>query len=350
MNPNRKTELLVGLFLLVGLAMVGAIILQFGRVNELFKDSYTLTLAFPNAPGIKKGSPVYLGGSRIGKVKDTPLLEADSSGVTLQIEVFGDKRIPKSSTFLVGTNGLMGDALIDIKITQKTDAGPITEFYAFDHNVIIQGAREGGLGGLQDSAASAAKKVDVALDDVKLALTDVRTAMKKINEGALSDQVIGDFKESMEHLKNTMTRVDEKVLGEENAANLKIAISDIKDAAGSFKKSATNFEATTAKLSPMIDKLDPAIAKADKVMIRADEALTSVKKAADELATVGRTLRTGNGLMAALMNDPELKKEFSSLIGNLKQRGILRYKDLSDEAPAPAAPPSSDARRQLFKR
>lgn len=347
MNPNRKTELLVGLFLLVGLAMVGAIILQFGRVNELFRDSYTLTLAFPNAPGIKKGSPVYLGGSRIGKVKDKPLLEPDSSGVTLQIEVFGDKRIPKNSTFLVGTNGLMGDALIDIKIHQKEDGSPITDFYAFDHEEIIEGAREGGLGGLQDSAASAAKKVDVVLDDVKLALTDVRTAMKKINEGALSDQVITDFKQSMEHLNKTMTRVDEKVLGEENAANLKAAISDIKDAAGSFKKSASNLETTTAKLDPMIEKLDPAVAKVDKVMTRADEALVSVKKAADEFATTARSLRTGDGLLAALMNDAELKKEFASLIRNLKERGVLRYKDLSEEAPAP---PATDARRQLFKR
>lgn len=348
MNPNRKTELLVGLFLLVGLTMVGALILQFGRVNEMFTDSYTLKLAFPNAPGIKKGSPVYLGGSRIGKVKDTPLLEPDSSGVTLEIEVFGDKRVPISSTFLVGTNGLMGDALIDIKIHGKDDGTPITEFYAFDHANVIQGSRDGGLGGLQDTAASAAKKVDVVLDDVKLALIDVRTAMKKVNEGALSDDVVSNFKQSMEHLNKTMTRVDDKVLGEENAANLKAAISDIKDAAASFKKTATTLETTTAKLGPMFDKLDPAIAKADKVMTSANDALTSVKKGADDFASIARTMRTGNGLMAALLNDPELKSEFKSLIGNLKTRGILRYKDIPDVAPAPAAPPS--ARRGLFDR
>jgi phospholipid/cholesterol/gamma-HCH transport system substrate-binding protein len=346
MNPNRKTELLVGLFLLVGLAMVGALILQFGRMSELFTDSYTLKLAFPNAPGIKKGSPVYLGGSRIGKVKDKPVLEPDSSGVTLDIEVFGDKRIPKSSTFLVGTNGLMGDALIDIKIHGTADGSPITDFYAFDHPDVIEGARDGGLGGLQDTAASAAKKVDAALDDVKLALGDVRTAMKKINEGALSDSVIADFKDSMEHLNQTMTRVDEKVLGEENAANLKAAIGDIKDAAASFKKTAANLETTSGKLGPMIDKLDPAIAKADKVMTSADEALSAVRKGADDFAAIARAMRSGNGLVAALLNDPELKAEFSALITNLKERGILRYKDLTDEQPAPAP----DARRQLFKR
>jgi ABC-type transporter Mla subunit MlaD len=152
--------------------------------------------------------------------------------------------------------------------------------------------------------------------------------MKKVNEGALSDEVIGNFKQSMEHLNKTMTRVDDKVLGEENAANLKAAISDIKDAAASFKKTATNLETTTAKLGPMFDKLDPAIAKADKVMTSADEALTSVKKGVDDFAAIARTMRSGNGLMAALLNDPELKSEFKSLIGNLKERGILRYKDL----------------------
>lgn len=348
MNPNRKTELLVGLFLLVGLTMVGALILQFGRVNEMFSDSYTLKLAFPNAPGIKKGSPVYLGGSRIGKVRDKPLLEPDSSGVTLEIEIFGDKRVPKSSSFLVGTNGLMGDALIDIKIDLKDDGSDITDFYPFDYDKIIDGSRDGGLGSLQDTAASAAKKVDVVLDDVKLALTDIRTAMKKVNEGALSDDVISDFKQSMEHLNKTMTRVDDKVLGEENAANLKAAISDIKDAAASFKKTATNLETTTAKLGPMFDKLDPAIAKADKVMTSADQALTSVKKGVDDFAAIARSMRSGDGLMAALLNDPELKGEFKALIGNLKERGILRYKDLSEPAPAPA--PNSEGRRGLFNR
>jgi hypothetical protein len=55
MNPNRKTELLVGLFLLVGLLMVGAIILQFGRVAKTSRTpTPSLKVSFPNAPGIKQ--------------------------------------------------------------------------------------------------------------------------------------------------------------------------------------------------------------------------------------------------------------------------------------------------------
>ena len=86
MNPNRKTELLVGLFLLVGLLMLGGLVLQFGSVRQAFRDTYNLSVAFPNAPGNNAGSPVDLGGSRIGKVKGKPLLKEDSSGVIIEIE------------------------------------------------------------------------------------------------------------------------------------------------------------------------------------------------------------------------------------------------------------------------
>ncbi len=350
MNANRKNELLVGIFLIVGMAMMGAIILQFGRISESFRDTYTLKVAFPNAPGIKESSPVYLGGSRIGKVRGKPVLKPDSSGIILELAIFADRLIPRDSTFGVSTEGLMGDALIEIKIAEME--GPITDFYPFDYEPVIEGSKSGGMSGLQDTAEAAARKVELALDDVRTAMIDVKSAMKKVNEGALSDQVIGDFRASMEHLKNTMTRVDSQVFGDENAANLKNAISDIKDAAASFKKSAANVETATEKIGPMIDKLDPAVAKAEKVMTSADEALASLKKGADDFAAVARSMRSGNGLLAALLNDPELKNEFSDLISNLKRRGILFYRDsAAKEAETETRPsPAGEARRQLFRR
>lgn len=348
MNSNRKTELLVGLFLLVGLIVVGAIILQFGRISENFRATYVLQVTFPNAPGIKSGSPVFLGGSRVGKVRGTPILKPDSSGVVLELELYNDKLVPRDATFSVGTVGLMGDALIDIKIAEHE--GPITEFYPFDYAEIIEGDKGGGLSGLQETAEAAAKKVDSALVDVKEALVDIKAAMKKINEGALSDQVIGDFKESMEHLNNTLTRVDEKVLGEENAENLKQAIGSIKDAAESFKRGAVHLEEGTAKFGPLMDKLEPTLVKADRVMERADEALVSIKKGADDFSGLARSMRTGNGLLAALLNDGELKNEFSDLISNLKRRGVLFYRDSKGKEVEESQTPAPDARLPLFGR
>ena len=333
-DSDKKTEMLVGLFLFVGLLLLGGLILQFGRVREVFKDTYHLRVAFPNASGIKDGSPVFLGGSRVGKVSQKPTLNATFTGVILDLELFHDVMIPADATFSIGSAGLMGDALIDI----KPSGNETKDFLPHDHAKIIEGTKSGGLSDLQSQAEVVGKKVDIVLDDVRTALVDVKSAMEKINKGALSDATITDFKESMEHFNKTMTRVDEKVLGEENAANLKAALAEFKEAATSFKNASKNIEESSKRLGPMFDKLDPAIAKADKVMTTADESLQSIKKAADSFATAARNITSSKGLLGALMNDTELKTDFKDLISNLKRNGVIFYRDSTEKEKAKAEP------------
>lgn len=326
-DSDKKTEMLVGLFVLVGLLMLGGLILTFGRVREVFKDTYELRVAFPNASGIKENSPVFLGGSRVGKVKTKPKLNSTFTGVIIDLEIFHDVMIPSDASFAIGSAGLMGDALVEIKPSGKeTDV-----FLPHDYDKVIEGEKAGGLSDLQSTAQEVGKKVDVVLDEVKIALVDVKQAMSKINKGALSDDTIQDFKQGMEHLNSTLKRVDEKVLGEENAATLKTALAELKDAATSFKTAAKSVEESSKKLGPMFDKLDPAIAKADKVMATADESLQSIKKAADTFAVVGNNVAASKGLLGALMNDQRLMMDFRDLIYNFKVNGPLWYKDTAEK-------------------
>ncbi len=326
-DSDKKTEMLVGLFLFIGLMLLGGLILTFGRVREVFKDTYHLQVAFPNASGIKEGSPVFLGGSRVGKVDKKPRLNENFTGVILDVELFKDVMIPADATFGIGSAGLMGDALVEIKPSGKqTDV-----FLPHDYDKIIEGEKGGGLNDLQSQAEQVAKKVDVVLDDVRVALKDVQSAMGKVNKDALSDTTIQNFKEGMEHLNNTLKRVDDKVLGEENAQTLKTALADLKEAAASFKNASKNVEESSKKLSPMFDKLDPAIAKADKVMTEADATLQSIKKASDGFAVVAANISSGKGLLGALMNDQRLMTDFRDLIYNFKVNGPLWYKDTAEK-------------------
>ncbi len=338
-DSDKKTEMLVGLFLFVGLLLLGGLILQFGRVREIFKDTYHLRVAFVNASGIKDGSPVFLGGSRVGKVTQKPTLNDTFTGVIVELELFKDVMIPADASFSIGSAGLMGDALVEIKPTGK----PTDVFLPHDYHKIIEGEKAGGLSDLQSTANAVGEKVDVVLDEVKIALKDIKEAMHKVNHGALSDTTIQNFKEGMEHLNSTLKRVDEKVLGDENAQTLKTALTDLKDAATSFKSAAKNFEESSKKLGPMFDKLDPAIAKADKVMTTADGSLQSIKKAADSFAVAAASLSSSKGLLGALMNDQPLKNDFRDLIYNFKINGPLWYKDTAEKLRAEEAKKQQEA-------
>ncbi len=63
-QTEKRLELKVGAFVFVGLAVLAALVIQFGRVGEGFKTYYGLTVRFPDASGLLKGSDVYWPGPR----------------------------------------------------------------------------------------------------------------------------------------------------------------------------------------------------------------------------------------------------------------------------------------------
>ncbi len=60
--------------------MLAALVVQFGRVGEGFKTYYGLTVRFPDASGLLKGSDVLLAGAKIGRVSGGPRLAGIRTG------------------------------------------------------------------------------------------------------------------------------------------------------------------------------------------------------------------------------------------------------------------------------
>ncbi len=330
---DRKTELLVGLFLTIGLLLLGTLILQFGSVRELFKGTYAIRVTLPDGTGIKEGTPVLLGGRKIGKASDKPIFNSTFTGVIIPLKIYSDIKIPGDAAFSIGTSGLLGDAFLEIKPSGKVSVN----YIAPDSE--IKGVPSGGLGALQNTAKEVSQKVDVALEDIRAAIKDLREVMKKLNEGVLSDSATKDLKESFKHLNSVVTRLDEKTFNDETSV-------DIKSAVASLKSAAKTFEDSVKKLDPAFAKIDSVAAKADKVMVSADSAMKSVDKNAAAIGKAAGDIRHGDGLLPALLNDKQLKNEFKTLITNLRERGILRYRNMTgkgesekaDEAPRTPGP------------
>lgn len=325
---DPKTELLVGLFLTVGLVLLGLLILQFGSVKELFKHTYEITVPFADGTGIKEGTPVMLGGSKVGKVPRRPALNANFNGVIIALEIYEHVLIPTDAKFGIGTAGLLGDSYIEIRPTGKETKNYIQPGTELTKDNV---AGSSGMSALGDTAKELSKSMDAALVDIRAAVGDLRVSLKKINEGALADANMEELKGSFAHLNSVLTRLDEKTLGEETSK-------DVKEAVAAFKEAAKSLQESTKKLEPAFAKMDGVVAKADTVMVSADKAMKSIDESAAALGKVGTDLKKGEGLLPALIHDKNLKNEFSMLITNLRQRGVLWYKDKAGEEQA-AKPP-----------
>ena len=78
---DNKLALKVGAFVVVGLAVLAGLVVQFGRIGEGLKTYYPLTVRFPDASGLLKGSDVLLAGAKIGRVSGGLRLARSGQGV-----------------------------------------------------------------------------------------------------------------------------------------------------------------------------------------------------------------------------------------------------------------------------
>jgi phospholipid/cholesterol/gamma-HCH transport system substrate-binding protein len=312
MNQNR-TELLLGIFLFVGLLVLGGIILRFGSFKDHFREKYELTLSFPQAGEIVKGSEVRLGGAKIGRVTKDPHLKPDASGVIVDAEIYKEFRIPVDSVFTMGVSGLMGDSFISI-----TQPEVMTGNY-IEPGSVMEGKR-GTLSNLANSAEDISRKSQDLLDEVSGALKDLNSAIGKFDTSILREDNLKHFDMAIGELAEALTKINDEVLAEDNTVNLKATVANL-------KKMSENLLASSEKIGVGVDSLTSAAAKADLTFDKANVALDKVNKTLDSATK-------GEGLMAVLLNDSQLRGDVQALIGNLRKNGILRYKDNDGEVKA----------------
>ncbi|PYK32126.1 MAG: hypothetical protein DME57_01025 [Verrucomicrobia bacterium] len=263
---ERGLEFKVGIFVFAGLAALGALVVQFGRLGEGFKTYYPITIRFSDASGLLKGSDVLLAGARIGKVAGGPRLVREGNGVAVPLKIYDYVKIPETSKFTVGSSGLLGDRFVNVTMPP----GAPTKFLA--PNSYINGTRETGI------------------DDLT-------------REGGA---LVGDLRGVVQKLDTTVTRLNQDVFSKETTDNLKSSVAHLNEATG-------NFADASKKLGPVVDK--------------ADEAMDSTRKAADGLQKVVTSATQGKGLLAALLTNQELAENLRALVSNLRAHGVLFYRD-----------------------
>jgi len=270
---ERGLEFKVGAFVFVGLAMLGALVVQFGRLGEGLRTYYPLTVRFNDASGLLKGSDVLLAGAKIGKVSGGPRMVREGQGVDVPLKIYDYIKVPEESKFTVGSSGLLGDRFVNVTMP----AGQPKAFLA--PNTYIRGARETGIDDLTREGGAL--------------VTDLRGTVQKIDVAA--------------------ARLNQDTLSSENMENLKSSMEHLNEATGALAESSK--------------KLDGVIDKADSTMESAKKSADNLQNAIADTRKLLRTAREGKGLLAEVLNNQALANDLRALVSNLRAHGILFYRD-----------------------
>ena len=306
-SENNLAELRVGIFVLLGLAAIGFMVVLFGRIGTGIAASYPLTVEFPNAGGLLVNSKVLLSGATVGVVTDPPKVLDRARGVSLQIKIFEPNKIPRNARFYVAAAGLLGDRFVDIITEPETVGG----FYLPGDTV--RGSTKQGMDELTEQAG----------------------------------KLITDLRATVANLNGTITRVNTDLLKPEMFQNLHASVANL-------QATTKNFQLASEKLNGVLDDAHGVVAGAREAIDGAKGTLATTDKAADDLRKVlgdaRKTLQAardtldtaihGNGLVATLLSDRTVSDDLAALVSNLRRNGVLFYRNRPDPSATPSPAPT----------
>jgi len=112
---KRNIEILVGLFVLLGLAALVFVALKAANLTSFSGgDTYTLTARFDNIGGLKARAPVRSAGVVVGRISKITLDAKTYQGV-VTLDVEKAYQFPKDTSAKILTAGLLGDQYVGLE-------------------------------------------------------------------------------------------------------------------------------------------------------------------------------------------------------------------------------------------
>ena len=113
-------ELVVGVFVLVGLACLAYLALHLGKM-EVFGSGYRVVANFDNISGLKSGAAVEVAGGEVGRVESIKLTRQDQAKLVMHINP--GVKIYDDAIASIRTKGIIGDKFV--KLSPGSSGKPI---------------------------------------------------------------------------------------------------------------------------------------------------------------------------------------------------------------------------------
>jgi len=289
MAKEVSRNLRLGWFVTIGtVLLIGALYLV-GNKQNLFGSTFTITAKFYNVNGLMVGNNVRFAGIDVGTVKSVEIVTDSSVNVVMIIEKKVQRFIKKNAIANVGTDGLMGNKLINI------NAG-------FD-----------GASGVEEGDELKALR-PVEMDDVARTLTATNDNLKVItgNLRSITDKI---------NSKNSLWNI---LMDTVIAENVKAAIVNVKRISNQSLMITGDLKGMTEGIKKgkgMLGALTTDTLLSSKI----NQAVVQLNKLSDtaaivtgDISSIVKNLKEGKGSMGVLLNDTSLVTNLNKSMENIK--------------------------------
>lgn len=339
MNEMRR-NILVGLFVLGGLAAMGVLIVLFGQDSTwgMSRQAYELNIRFEQATGIRSGTLVTVGGIGVGRVREARFVNPERVDQGVNVSVVFDAQY-RDVRLHAGTRAAtiepgMGMGRPPIELIPGPAEGPILESGA-----VITGRMSSAVETLiPPTIVATFDKTATQLGEAAAALTPVLRDMHEMlqpREAAAVDRQDGppgNLSSAMARFDTALRNIN-TVIGDSNTQNhLKGSVDNIyamtedgKQLATDLKAAAADAKQVVAEMKTLMTKgqqtLDSVSANTDKVARALITNLDSMSSMLTELNAIAQAANRGEGSLGKFVRDDRLYESM-----------VLTFRRLSETA------------------
>ncbi len=127
MKNTTSSNVQLGVFIIIGLAFLLSTLYLIGSNQNLFDQTFEVHATFYNVNGLTKGNNVRFSGIDVGTIKKVEIISDTSVIVTMVIKNSVHPFIKTNSMASVGTDGLMGNKLVNISNSSRASGEMVAE-------------------------------------------------------------------------------------------------------------------------------------------------------------------------------------------------------------------------------
>ena len=349
---ERVLQLRVGIFVLLAIIILLALIYL---NSEVWKGQYTVFLKPQTAPGVKTNTPVRKNGVLIGRVRDVQTLD---DAVTIALRIDNDERIYENEVASIGTESILGDAVIEILPVAPEERGKQLRGSDLINRVSIKRNPmeivdvalnlESEISDTLSAIRAAAGSFDQTaqeLGDAGSGITNLADSLQEIidDEDSQIRQMVSDFRKisrktetALDNFNRIFENVNEVIgdpefKGRFNDAVASIpgifeevrgAVSDIRETVKSFRSVSSSADKNLKNLEPFTESLKT---NGPSILSTVDESLGNIDDVFGEIQNAAKSLsnlQSKDSTIGKLLNESELYDETLEAVRNIREQTI----------------------------
>ncbi len=307
-SAQRRRDVIVGIFVIVGLAALGWMILKFGDLPTIVSRvrSFEIYVRFPSAPGVQTDTPVRFCGYQIGRVTHVmpPAVLPDDTGrayhqtrcVLSVNKQYVD--IPSNVQAKLMTRGL-GSSYIELAVDPNRLPAPPKDPNRPETRFLVNGMELQGSSGVTSEffPEESQKKLDKLIDGINTFVAN-------------ANDVIGD-PNNKQNIKGILANLTDA------SHNFSVAMDEATKTMEDARKAIEELRRLAATGTDTLKSFD---GKAERLVASLVNTSAEVGQAMSQLRLAMEKVNAGNGTAGKLINDARL---YESLVETTFQMNVL---------------------------